>query len=131
MFPFAVVLTGFLSTLTLAEPNPAKEPAVAAINKLGGRVTLDEEKPGKPVIGVDLTATKITDCGLVHLKGLTKLRLLFLTKTKITDSGLVHLKGLIGRRSLYLVRTNVTAAGVKKLRAALPKCKIYWVRRVF
>ena len=35
--------------------------AIAEIEKLGGKVTIDEENPGKPVIGVDLGATQVTD----------------------------------------------------------------------
>ena len=78
----------------------AEKKAIAAIKKLGGKVTFAEKKPGKPVISVYLTATKVTDAGLVHLKGLSKLQMLSLSYTKVTD------------------------AGVKKLQAALPKCKI-------
>jgi hypothetical protein len=78
----------------------AEEKAIAAIEKFGGRVTFDANKPGKPVISVDLSNTKVTDAGLVHLQGLTKLQ------------------------ELYLSKTNVTDAGVKKLQAELPKCRI-------
>ncbi len=78
----------------------AEKKAIAAIKKLGGIVTFAERNPGKPVIGVYLDCTKVTDAGLVHLKGMTNLR------------------------RLNLIYTNVTDAGVKKLQAALPKCKI-------
>ena len=78
----------------------AEKKAIAAIKKLGGKVTFDERKPGKPVIFVNLVNTKVTDAGLVHLKGLTNLQSLGLKNTKVTD------------------------AGVKKLQAALPKCEI-------
>ena len=78
----------------------SKQEAIAAITKLGGIVKFAEKKPGKPVIGVYLIFTKVTDAGLVHLKGMTNLQ------------------------TLDLSFTNVTAAGVKKLQAALPKCKI-------
>ena len=74
--------------------------AVAAIKKLGGRVAFDKRKPGKPVVTVILSGPKVTDAGLVHLKGMTNLRVLDLAYTKVTD------------------------AGVKDLQAALPKCRI-------
>jgi len=32
----------------------------------------------------------------VHLKGMTNLQMLYLRFTKVTDAGLVHLKGLTG-----------------------------------
>ena len=69
--------------------------------------------------------TNVTDAGLVHLKGLTKLQTLNLSDTNVTDAGLVHLKGLTILQTLVLIDTKVTDAGVKKLQAALPKCRIY------
>ena len=38
--------------------------------------------------------SSLSDAGLAHLKGLTKLSHLDLTDTQVTDAGLVHLKGL-------------------------------------
>ena len=67
---------------------------------------------------------KITDAGLVHLKGLTKLEYLNLSYTNITDAGLEHLKGLTKLERLGLRETNITDAGVKSLKEALPDCKI-------
>ena len=42
----------------------------------------------------------------------------------MTDAGLEHLKGLTKLQSLDLRNTQVTDAGVKGLQKALPKCKI-------
>ena len=83
-----------------AEPSAEQAKAVAEIRKLAGKVTVDEESPGKPVKSVDLPHTKVTDAGLVHLEGLTQLR------------------------GLALMQTRVTDAGVKRLQKALPNCKI-------
>ena len=44
--------------------------------------------------------------------------------TKITDAGLVHLKGLTNLQELDLSRTRTTDAGVAELQKALPNCKI-------
>ena len=71
-----------------------------------------------------LTCKQITDAGLVHLKGLTNLESLNLSNTPITDTGLVHLKGLTNLEQLWLGGTQVTDEGVKKLQQALPNCKI-------
>lgn len=98
--------------------------AIVYFDKLGGWVKVDDNRPGRPVIMVYLKATKITDAGLVHLKGLTKLQSLELDDTKITDSGLLHLKGLTNLRVLKLKGTRVTRAGYEKLLKALPKCDI-------
>jgi len=102
----------------------SQDAAVAAIRKLGGNVRFDEKSPGKPLVSVDLSDTKVSDAGLVHLKGLTKLQSLSLISTKVTDAGLVHLKGLTKLQSLNLSFSKVTDAGVKDLQTALPKCKI-------
>ena len=90
----------------------------------------------------------MTDAGLEHLKGLTRLQSLNLAETKVTDAGLEHLKGLTHLQSLDLMSnqgdrrwaetsqridqtpiakpgtTKVTDAGVKGLQKALPNCKI-------
>ena len=42
----------------------------------------------------------------------------------MTDAGLEHLRGLTKLQSLNLEGTLVTAAGVKKLQNALAKCAI-------
>ena len=42
-----------------------------------------------------------------------------------SDDGLVHLQGLTGLRLLYLRSPQVTNAGVTRLRQALPNCRIY------
>ena len=49
---------------------------------------------------LNLLNTKITDSGLVHLKGGTELQWLGLANTKVTDAGLVHLKGLTALQRL-------------------------------
>ena len=41
-----------------AEPNTDQAKAIAAIEKLGGKVTVDEKSPGKPVISVNLGDTR-------------------------------------------------------------------------
>ncbi len=84
------------------KPNALQDAAIAAIRKLGGRVTIDTKSPDRPVTHVDLHNTQVTDAGLVHLKGLTRLQ------------------------TLNLYRSQVTDAGVKELRAALPNCRIEW-----
>ena len=119
--------------------------AVAELEKLGAKITKDDQGQ---VIRVNLYATRITDAGLVHLKGLTNLeRLLiggneindtglahlkqlanlerlFLDKTQITDVGLGHLKSLANLKTLGLAGTKVTDAGIAELQKALPNCKI-------
>lgn len=124
--------------------------SIAYFKKLGGTVTIDEQSPGKPVIGLVLYGTnitddrlvslngltelqelillktRVTDDGLVHLKGLTRLRKLNLRSSKVTDAGLIHLKGLTSLQFLWLNRTKVTRVGIEKLQKALPNGDITW-----
>jgi len=46
----------------------AKEKAIAALEKLGAKVFQDESDAGKPVIGVDLNDTGVTDGGADRLR---------------------------------------------------------------
>ena len=73
---------------------------------------------------LNLFGWRITDAGLVHLKGLTGLQTLTLYRTKITDAGLVYLKGLTKLQTLYLGGTKITGTSVADLKKALPNCKI-------
>jgi len=67
---------------------------------LGGKVTVDAKRPGKPVVGVTFYRSNVTDAGLKELKELNSLKKLYLRGTKVTD------------------------AGVKELQAARPELKI-------
>ncbi|MCX5654711.1 MAG: hypothetical protein NTY65_08710 [Planctomycetota bacterium] len=119
------------------DPAVQEENAVNAIIKLGGRVNRSEELPGRPIIGVYLSGTKITDAGLKDLKALKgiqelvlndtcitnaglkefrSLQYLDLSGTKITDAGLKDLKELKGLRGLDLTNTRITDAGLKDLK---------------
>jgi len=60
-----------LGLLVLAMPGRADEDAaVKVLEKMGGRVEVDAKRPGKPVVGMDLDGTKVTDAGLKELKEL-------------------------------------------------------------
>lgn len=80
--------------------------AIDYLENLGGEVTVDEKSPGKPVIELSLSDTKVTDAGLVHLKWLIKLQTLYLNGTKVTD--LSPLMGLTNLKNLHLDGTQVT-----------------------
>jgi len=65
---------------------------------------------------LSLIWTNVTDDGLVHVKGLTKLRWLSLSAArKITDKGLAHLKDLKNLEDLNLECTQTTAKGLVHL----------------
>jgi hypothetical protein len=93
-----------------------ERPIVAAIERLGGTVRVDEADPDRPVVAVDLTCTDCTNADLERLSGLTRLRTLNLGGTRITDAGLADLKGQTGLEELYLLATPLTDAGLDHLR---------------
>ncbi len=70
--------------------------AVKAVERFRGRVTRDESKPGKPVVGVNLWATEVTDEDLKKLAPFKDLTTLDVSSSgysecRVTDEGLKHL----------------------------------------
>jgi hypothetical protein len=97
---------------------------VQAILKLGGRVVMDEDRPGKPVVRVYLSGTRVRDADLAVLQGLPNLEELDLRNTGVTDAGLPALKQLRNLMTLKLVGTQVTDAGARALQAVLPQLQV-------
>ena len=69
-----------------------------------------------------LTGTQVTDTGLTHIKGLTRLQHLNLCRTAVTDAGLEHLKGLTQLVFVELADTQVTGPGLEHLKG-LDNCR--------
>ena len=65
-------------------------------------------------------AFQVTDEGLAHLAGFTKLRRLDLRRLALNGSGLVHLKGMSELKSLDLGGTPISDEALVHL-TALPK----------
>ena len=128
-----------------AKSRAGQDAAIAAITKLGGRISFDKQNnltkldlDGTKVVDADLmqlkrlaqlesltlNRTNVTDAGLEHLKALTQLSNLELYETTVSDAGLEHFSGLAQLKFLMLKRTNVTAAGVNQLQQSLPNCLI-------
>jgi hypothetical protein len=145
----SVVLAAFPGLrLGAQEGDAEQERIVAKISELGGKVELDEQKPGKPVIKVNLSDTAAADKDLPQLQKLSQLRELNLSNTKltnagmkvvsrlttlkqlgldgtvITDAGLVQLTSLSQLEGLSLTKTKVTKNGIDKLLKAIPKLNV-------
>jgi hypothetical protein len=73
----------------------AENAALKAVKALGGRVTVDAEQPGLPVVAVDFGKTQITDADLKLLKELKNLQTLHLYDAQVTDAGLKELKAAL------------------------------------
>jgi hypothetical protein len=68
MKPFLALVFPLILLLCGCGP-PSASQTIAEIEKLGGRVSLDQSGE---VIGVSFNFWRITDAGLEHLKGLTR-----------------------------------------------------------
>ncbi|HWC90996.1 MAG TPA: hypothetical protein VG433_15110, partial [Pirellulales bacterium] len=90
--------------------------AIAALEKLQARFIYDEENADKPLIGVDLDATRVTDSTLQPIENLPKLKIVLLGNSKISDAGLKYLKKLSDLEKLWLPSTKVTDAGLTYLK---------------
>src|SRR5262249_23951953 len=99
----AVLAACAAALFVAAEDRSAEETkAIDAVVQLGGKITVDEDAPGKPVVGVSLKRCRITAADLACLEELPKLRELDLTLTDVTDAGLEHLNGLTNLQTLDL-----------------------------
>ena len=117
-----VMLFGLMSWLILASAAPARaddaeDKAVAFVEKLGGKVTRDQKQPGKPVVGVSLSFTKVkvTDADLKELAAFKNLSVLALYMTGVTDRGMTELTTFKTLTRLTLGSTKVTDTGMKEL----------------
>lgn len=89
---------------------------IAKIEALGGTIERDDQQPGRPVIGIDLSGLeKLKDQDLKVLSSLSSLQQLNLSGTATSDAGLKHLAGLKNLTHLYLIGTEITDAGLKEL----------------
>jgi len=99
---------------------------VVSLSRCG--IIYDDLESFEAITGLETTGlhqcSGVTDEGLVHLKGLTKLERLYLDGTKVTDAGLDHVKGLTSLKMLSLHDTRVTDAGVNGLQQTLPTLTI-------
>jgi WD40 repeat protein len=103
-------------TAAAAKPKTEQEAAIAEIERLGGRLVIDENSPERPVISLDAAGTEFDDAALQRLKGFTRLRELTLSDSMVTDAGLEHLKGLTQLRRLDISGLRVTDAGLEHLK---------------
>ncbi|MEI8373535.1 MAG: hypothetical protein WCJ35_11975 [Planctomycetota bacterium] len=89
--------------------------AIAEIESRGGRVLLDENAPGRPVIAVQFSGYSVNDAVVAHLHAFPELRSLRINTFTITDAGLARLKGLAKLQSLSLDLCDITDAGLGNL----------------
>jgi serine/threonine protein kinase len=111
------VLSAILMLLiwTLVPWRTSPEP-LDRIEQLGGTFEKDNDKPGKPVVGVNFTNTPVSDADLVFLRELPQLKKLHLgCCRKVGDGGMAHLGGLASLEELDISGTGVGDAGMAHL----------------
>ena len=88
----------------------------AEIKKLGGYVHRDKQRPGSPVVAVDLRGPQVSDATLEMLASQKDLETLVLVGAKVTDTGLKHLAKLGKLESLDLVGNEIDDTGLVALK---------------
>jgi hypothetical protein len=91
---------------------------VVMIDLAGKPITdrdLEQLKKLPKLENLNLSNTRVTSAGLVHLSGLKNLKWLSLWNTPVDDDGLRHLAKLTKLQSLILDGTRVTDSGLKHL----------------
>ncbi len=106
MWPYSSTTTAlwllFVVPLLAQERTEGEKRAIAAIEKLGGEIEVDEKQLNKPVIHVYLSLKEISDADLVHLKEFKDLRNVSLAWVNVTDAGVIHLKEIRSVQTLFL-----------------------------
>ena len=85
-----------------------------------GLVVFRKRSPGNG-LSLDLSGTNIDDAGLVHLAMLYELSLV---KTAVTGAGLVRLKGMTNLDMLYLSSIRDPEGVIDKLRQSRPRLHV-------
>ena len=116
-----------------------QDKAVSDIRSRGGKVEVDEQNPGRPVISVEMPGCRFkeedlvllaslpsvktvrlgenaTDASLVFFTGLKQVETLDMPGARLKGSGLVNLIGLTTLRTLNLESGNVDDAGLVQLK---------------
>jgi len=78
---------------------------IAEIQRMRGYVKRDESSPGQPVIEVVVIGNECTDAFLGRLKVFDDIQMLTLMHTRVTEAGLMHMKGLSQLRTLRVTST--------------------------
>jgi hypothetical protein len=110
--PRTLLLLAVLLACGCRQPH---DDVLAAVRGVGGSAEADGDRPGRPVVTVDVHGSDVSDGWLARLEGLGQLRQLNLAATPITDAGLTHLRGLTELRGLNLAGTRITDAGLANL----------------
>jgi hypothetical protein len=102
-------------------PPAAEREAVAALNKVAARVTVDGEYR---VVAVQTSPTT-TNAELKHLASCERLATLNISSPKIDDEGVNQLQALSQLTALNISSSGISTTGVEALRKGMPNCRIF------
>jgi hypothetical protein len=127
----AIAAAVLSAPLVAVRPRPSVGETLARLDTLGGTVEVDETRPDRPIVAVDLHGSSARDEEMRLLGDLPDLRQLNLAATAVTDAGLVYVAQLRHLRGLNLNLTRVDdeglplLAGLSELRElSLAGCKV-------
>ncbi len=112
-FLFMLPLLWSFSISLYAQDRQEADRAIAEIEKRGGKVRRDDNRPGKPVISVNLGRVKDGDACLKHIKTWPKLEDLQISFSPVTDAGLKNVQDL---RTLGLSTYHISDPGIATLK---------------
>jgi len=116
----SMLLLMTIAPAAIARTDSSKDLVIAEVERLGGKVELDESLPARPIIKIDLHSTQIADADLSFLvkanKDLKQLRYLDLRLTKIGDAGIANVKHLNSLQTLNLFRTQLSDQGLSYIK---------------
>lgn len=120
MILLAALMASVLGFASPAFADPAEDNAVKFVEKLGGSVQRDNKSKAKvkPITGVFLSKSDITDKGVKELGGIKTLEVLDLgNSSKLTDAGMKQIAALKTVTDLRLEKVKLTDAGLKDIAA--------------
>jgi hypothetical protein len=94
------------------------------IVKAGGRIEVDPDLPGEPVVALDLSGVAVNEQRHRSLGAFIRLRRLNLSGATINDASAGELHRLTRLRELNLTGADVSENAVQEFGEALPHCKI-------
>lgn len=114
-----IVLVSWTSSSTLLkaqdDKQEAKNPAVEAVEAVGGRVMQISAQAEDVEVNVSLVGDKVNDELVANIAKIEHLVWLNLARTKITDAGLKPLSNLTGIQKLHLEQTGIGDAAMQHL----------------
>lgn len=97
--------------------------AIRRIERLGGRITIDDKKPDMPVVTINCLMGRVGDAEIKLFKYFPRLRTVVLSGNRITDVGLDYLADLPQVEELMFESVPVTSKGLASL-TKLPRLKL-------